>query len=346
MMESLRLGKRNVVLLLVLGLLIVGMGTAFAGGQQEEGQEKSVKLVFGGIQSVEDTATKAMHKMAELAKEKSNGTIELQVNPASQLGNAIQQMEAVSIGSQDMFVDASGFLAQFTPDKNVETLFFTFSTEKHFKAYLESDLNAEMEEDFRTSKGIRIIANNWLRAPRVVASKEPIKGLESFNKLKMRVPEIRGYLESVKALAARPTQIAWGEVYLALMQGVVEACEGPQDSMYTMKFYEPTKNILISNHIRDNLVVMINDKTFNSLSENQQKALVDASVEAGKWYTEQVKSRVDEFFEIMKNEGTNIYTLENSKLEEMQEVMRKAALKLEEQGMWSKGLYKAIQELQ
>ena len=84
-------------------------------------------------------------------------------------------------------------------------------------------------------QGARVIANNWLRAPRVMLSKEPINSIEDMKDLKMRVPEIETYLESAKALGAKPTQVPWGEVYIALTQGVVEACEGPLDSVYSMR---------------------------------------------------------------------------------------------------------------
>ncbi len=309
---------------------------------KKPGEEKKTTLRIGGIQSVEDAASEGMALMAKIAAEKSKGSLEVQVFPASQLGNAISQIEAVSIGSQDMFVDASGFLAQFVPDKNVETLFFTFQSEDHFRKYLGSDLNKRMEEDFLQKKGVRIISNNWLRASRVFASKRDIRKAEDMQGLKTRVPEIKGYLESVAALGAKPTQIAWGEVYLALTQGVVDACEGPQDSMYTMKFFEPTKRIILTNHIRDNLVVLVNERRFKGLSDAQRDALTAAAAEAGDWYTKTIKERVKGFFDKMRAAGTDIHDIDTTG---MRERMREAAAKLEGAGMWKSGLYRAIQAL-
>lgn len=339
---------RNLKLVLVLLLLVtlavtlVGCG----GEQQNQGDksqgEKKVVLKLGGIQSAEDTATKAMIKMAELAKEKSGGTLEIEVFPASQLGDAISQMEAVFMGSQDMFVDAQSWISQFVPDKQVESLFFAFNSEEHFRAYLNSDINKELEQKLVDEHGARVIANNWLRAPRVMLSKKPIKSLEDMQGLKMRVPEIQTYLESVQALGAKPTQIPWGEVYLALTQGLVEACEGPLDAVYSMKFYEGAPHITMTNHIRDGLAVIINEKKFQSLSEKQQKALVEAAQEAGDWYTQQVKAKLDTVVEKMKAEGTKFYEIDTAPFVE---IMMKTAEKLENQGMWRKGLFAEIQEL-
>ncbi len=69
-------------------------------------QDKSFDITAGGIQAAEDTVTLAMQKMADEVKEKSGGTITITVSPAAQLGDATSQMEAVSLGTQEMFVDA------------------------------------------------------------------------------------------------------------------------------------------------------------------------------------------------------------------------------------------------
>jgi len=338
---------KAVVLALVLSLvafLAVGCGgkdnNADSGSNNDE---KKVTLTYGGIQSTEDNATKAMYKMAEIAKEKSGGTIEIQVYPASQLGDAISQIEGVMMGSQDMFIDAASFIAQFVPDKQVDSLFFAFSSEEHFKKYLNSELMTRVEETFLQERNVRVLNQGYLRAPRVMVSNKPINSIEDMSGLKMRVPEIRTYLESVRALGASPTQIAWGEVYLALSQGVVDAAEGPLDAVYSMKFYEGAPYVTMTNHIRDNLAVLINENKFNSLSDNQKQVLIEAAAEAGHWYTEQVSSNLDKVVENLKNEGAII--IEDIDVEPFVALMFEAADKLEQEGVWSKGLFKQIQEL-
>jgi len=306
------------------------------------GGEKKVALKCGGIQSADDLSTQAMEKMGELVKEKTGGTIEIQVFPAGQLGNATSQVEAVSIGSQDMFVDAASFMATFVPDKLAESMFFMFESEEHYRKYLDSDLNRELEKQFEDKQGVKVIANNWLRVPRSISSKKPINSVDDMVGLKMRVPDIKAYLESAQALGAKPTQIAWGETYLALQQGVVDACESPMDSMYTMKFYEPTKNIIVTEHIRDNMMVIINAAKFNSLSDKQKEALVAASKEAGDWYSAQVKEKENEFVELMKAEGTKFTKIDT---EPMKQKVAEAAKKLEKEGLWREGLFEAIQSL-
>ena len=68
-------------------------------------------------------------------------------------------------------------------------------------------------------------------------SKKHVGTPKDLQGIKMRVPEIEMYLKVWKALGTQPTQVAWGETYLALMQGVVDAMEGPFDTLFGMKFF-------------------------------------------------------------------------------------------------------------
>ena len=129
-----------------LFLIVVLIGSLVMGCKKNEAapnnnnEETKVVLKLGSIHAAEDLATQGLRKMAEIANEKSNGSIEIEIYPASQLGDAIGQMEAVMIGTQDMFFGAAGFLTQFVPDNGVAGVFFCFKDSQHFEKYLESDL--------------------------------------------------------------------------------------------------------------------------------------------------------------------------------------------------------------
>lgn len=301
--------------------------------------EKTFALQVGGIQSSEDFATQAMQMMADLAREKSGGSVTVEVFPASQLGDALTQFEAVGMGSQDMFVDAGGFISTFVKDKNMESMFFLFDDADHYQEFLDGPVTREIEDKLLSSTGARVISRNWVRVPRCIASKRPLTSIDDFVGLKMRVPDIKAYLDSIKALGASPTQVAWGETYLALKQGVVDAAEGPLDALYTMNFHEATKNIILSNHLRDNLVVTINDRKFNSMSEAQRAALVDAANEAGTWYSAKCKGAADVNVEKMKAEGCQFFEIDTGAL---RDAVLKRARELEAEGAWTRGLVEKV----
>ena len=330
-------------LLSVAVLCIALVLSACGGGGTGGGQDVPVTLAVGNIQSMDDVATAALHRMSELAYEKSGGTITIEVFPASQLGSAISQIEAVSLGSQAMFQGSGTWLATYVPDRGAAGMFFVFNDRDHFVNYVQSDLMVDVEEQFREELGIVIVANNWIIAPRSMASTVPINTVGDLHGLRFRVPDIRAYLDSVNALGASPVQIAFGETYLAMIQGVVDVTEAPFDNLYTMNFYEAGQYIIMTEHIYDNYVVMINEDIFNNLSPNQQEALRSAAVEAGVFFNDELANILDTFTQNMRDGGaTFIYVDNTSFAQAAEEKIRQ----LEAEGEWRAGLFDEIRALQ
>jgi tripartite ATP-independent transporter DctP family solute receptor len=329
-----------IALAMVLGLLVCLKSTKQA--TPEKSAEKPVVLKVGGIQSTDDPSTKALYRMAETVEKLSGGTIVMQIFPAAQLGNATTEIEAVGMGSQDMFVDA-GWMGTFLKDKAIDSMWFVFSGAKHYEKYINSELNKGFEEAFLEQKGIRVVASNWYRAPRSFVSKKPLKKADDFIGLKIRVPDLPGYLESVSAIGGKPTQVAWGETYLALSQGVVDAAEGPLDNLYSMKFYESAKNVTITEHNRDSMQVMINGKIFDKMSENQKKFLTQAATEAGDWYSQQIGATCEKAVAEMKKNGAIISTLNQTELNALKEKTVSRIKELDASGKyWATGIYEKI----
>ena len=87
----------------------------------------------------------------------------------------------------------------------------------------------------------------------------------------MRVPEIKTYLTLWETLGTRPSRLAWGEIYLGLKTGVVEAAEGPISSAYAAKFHEAAPNVIRTDHLMSSAHITINEKTFPRLPPDMQK---------------------------------------------------------------------------
>jgi tripartite ATP-independent transporter DctP family solute receptor len=298
-----------------------------------------VNLVLGGIQPADDISTLTIQHYARLVAERSNGALTIQVHPASQLGDSTTQIEAVSMGAQDIMFDSGSWVATFVPAKNVEMMFFLFRDEDHYMKYLDSDIMKDFEQSFLKQQNIRILANKFVCLPRSTVSTKPIRTMAGFSGLKERVPDIRGYLESVAAMGASPVQVAWGETYLALQQGVVDAVEGPLDMIYTSRFYEAGKYVTMTEHQRNNLVIMINENKFKSLTPEQQKILVDVGKETVDWYRGQIAERAKKFVELMKAAGTEFIEIDITPL---RAAVRARALELEKKGAWPAGLFDKI----
>jgi TRAP-type C4-dicarboxylate transport system substrate-binding protein len=136
--------------------------------------------------------------------------------------------------------------------------------------------------------------------------------------------------------------VAWGETYLALMQGVVDAMEGPFDTLLPMKFYEAAPNISMTDHLISASSVSINDKKFMSLPKNLQDILVASSKEAGELFSKLGVEAMDKDKKEMESKGAKFITVDRKPFIEK---VAPLAKEMEDQGKWIKGLYQKIQDL-
>jgi len=321
---------------------IIGLFAAFLIFLAGSAQAAPIVLRLGNIEAPNNPATIACERMAKLADERSQGRLKIEVFPSSQLGNAITQIEGVMMGSQDMFQGAAEWMGQFEKEYNILALAFAFRDQKHLQAFLNSPINTAIKERLRKDRGLRIISENWDRTPRVLLAKKPVYSPKELQGIKMRVPEIEMYLKVWKALGTQPTQVAWGETYLALMQGVVDAMEGPFDTLLGMKFYEPAPNISLTNHLLTAASVSINDKKFAGLPKDLQDVLVGAAKDAGDYFSKMGIDSYDKDKKEMESKGAKFIAVDQKLF---QEKIRPLITEMEDQGKWSKGLYQKIQEI-
>ena len=91
--------------------------------------------------------------------------------------------------------------------------------------------------------------------------------------LKIRIPEVPIYVETMKALGANATPMPWGEVYTALQTGVVDAIEVPSDTIFTGKMYEVSKFLSRTYHIFVDCNLIVSEKVYAALPAEIQKTL-------------------------------------------------------------------------
>lgn len=111
--------------------------------------------------------------------------------------------------------------------------------------------------------------------------------------MKIRVPERDYYVETFKALGTNPTPMDMGEVYSAMQTGVVDGQENPIETIVSYGFQNVNKYLVMSNHIVKPAFVMINNDFFNSLSEENQKLILDASTQAREYATEYMETAME-----------------------------------------------------
>lgn len=244
------------------------------------------------------------------AKELTNGRIEVQVYPSSQLGNERELAEALQIGTVEMAAITTAVTSRFVKELEIFNLPFLFKDFQHVYKVLDSKFGEELNMAAQ-KKGLRILGW-WTGGSRSIYARKPISDLASMKGLKIRTMETPLIIATWKALGLIPTPIPFSEVYTALQQGVVDAGEGNVISYESMKFDEVAPYLSHIKYLITIELLLCGENFFNSLSKDLQSALLQAgkdSVPVERKVNEDAENKVVELLK-SKNKTVVIPDLE------------------------------------
>ena len=242
----------------------------------EINETRVIKLAHG--LDVTHPVHKAMIFMGERLKEKSNGTLSLDIYPSQQLGSERECLELLQIGSLGMTKVSTGVLENFAPQLKVFGLPFLFRDAEHRFAVLEGSIGEEL---LNASIPQRLKGLTFYDAgSRSFYTKKRVENPEDLKGLKLRVMESQTAMNMVKSLGGSPTPIAWGELYTALQQGVVDGAENNLPSFYLSHHYEVCKYFIVDEHTALPDELLISTVIWNKLSEQEQKWVKEAAMES------------------------------------------------------------------
>jgi len=295
---------------------------------------------LGGVHAVTTPETKGLNYFSDLVKQKSHGNFIINVHPAGQLGkNAVTLIENLMMGSIEMFGNVMDWNQHMVKDFGILAMPFTFKNLDAVHKFQQGEIYADLKSRMINERGVRVLADNWYRLPKVIITKRPIKSLEELKGLNMRMPSLKTYFETWKRLGAKPTTIAWSEAFLALKKGVVDGMDSPLGSIYGMKFYQAAPYITMTNHLVAPFNLLVNEKKYQELSDANKNILKEAGREAGVYYTklDEDSFKIDK--EKMLKAGCQFIEIDTTPFIK---VAAEVAEEFEAEGMWKKGLFKEI----
>lgn len=265
-------------------------GALFAGVSTASAQEVTLR---GASMFDENHAfTKTMVKFAELVDEKYEGDLVFDLRLNGELGVEADYVTFLQQGvAIDYTIMAPSNMATFAPAIPLMDMPFLFRDQAHWEAVLSSDVLAPLEKELLDTADIMIIGYTG-GGVRNIISNAPISNLEELNGFKMRVMGAPIQAQIFAALTAAPSAIAYNEVYNAIQTGVIAGFENEAASIQNLKFYEVAPFLTLTRHAITVRPIVMSGKTFRSLPEDLQAAILAAGEEAGAFGRE-LESRED-----------------------------------------------------
>lgn len=287
-----------------------GSTSTDAGSSNAGGSGKVVKLRLGHITGESDAWHKGAQKFAELVKEKSKGSVEVEIYPSSTLGNDRDLIEGMQLGSVD-FALVAGVLSNFYEPYSILELPYLFRDNDHLQKVLYGEVGEKLKQDLLDNAQIRGL-QFWVRGPRELTASRKIEKVEDLKGLKVRVPEIPASIAAWKAMGASPTPMAFGEVYSSLQTGVIDGQENPIAFMASNKIQEVQKYLMMTNHVYGYVQLTMSDITYQKLTKEQQQAVEEAAKEATTFENELVAKQDAELLEMLKTGGMEVVELDTA----------------------------------
>ncbi len=274
--------------------------------------DKKVTLKLGLEHEGTHPYGQAMDHFAKLAKDKSGGTLEIQIFPSSQLGNATEMVEGLQIGSIDMVLTAVGYYKSLFKALDLLNVPFLITSEKQFEKVMAGKVGQTLNNKL-DNNGIINLGYYWGGARHFTNNRSPINSVADFKNLKIRSIPSKPVILAFTAFGAQPVTIGFSELYGALQTGIVDAQDNPLAQIYSSAFYEVQKYLSLSSYIVTALNLTISKRAINKLSTTQQKAIKEAALETIEWNSKNIAKEESLLIKKLEDGGMKVNTVQDLK---------------------------------
>ena len=222
---------------------------------------------------------KAIDSLAEAVKKASNGELEIQHFPSSQLGGERESLEALKLGTLHMSTASDGIMGAFVPDWKILSMPFLIQDLAQYKKLLASPLGKQLFQS--TEKyGFKVLESRIIAFRYPTNNIRPITTPASFKGLKMRTQENPVQMKMMKALGASATAVPWPELYTALQTGLVEGQMNEYGAIHLRKFWEVQNYVTEMPTLPASSQILISNRVWAGLSPAHQKIIQQAVTNA------------------------------------------------------------------
>ncbi|WP_370242158.1 TRAP transporter substrate-binding protein [Pararhodobacter marinus] len=263
--------------------------------------------------------TNAFDAWAEMLNTRSNGRIDAQHFPAAQLGGLAEALEGSRIGTIQVTTAGPDSEEAIAPE--IAALGgapgFIYKNEAHVDAVLQGELGRRASEIAREKTGVEFVAYGETGFRHILA-KRPVQSLADLEGLKIRVPQLRIWVDFWSLLGAAPTPLPYSEQYSALSTGIIDAIDSDVFSIEGFRFYEQARYLTLTGHWFLPKAVRVNAAWLDSLPQDLQDLVRSSAQEAFAEQRRVNRALADETLEGLRGQGVEVFTLPEAELAQME----------------------------
>jgi tripartite ATP-independent transporter DctP family solute receptor len=209
----------------------------------------------------------------------SNGRIAVKLFPNSQLGTETDAINSIMTeGGTDMTITGESMMSVVPEMALVGVPYLVTTSDKLHKAAGGAP-GKKLEELLRNEANMRVVAY-FERGARSLVSNKPIYKPGDMRGFVLRLPAVQTYVAAWETIGAKPTPMAWAEVFTSLQQHTIDGLESPMANIAASKFYEVAKYLNKTEHVLGWIYFVLSESKYQSLPADLQALTLDAGKKA------------------------------------------------------------------
>lgn len=254
----------------------IGAGLVLASGVAPAvlAQAKTT-LKLGHLANEDNVWHKAGLKFAEEVAKRTDGAVEVKVFPNEQLGKETDLIKGIQLGTVDFTITGES-LQNWAPSAALLAVPYAIRDLEHLDKVVGGKIGQQIAANIEQKTQLRPLAY-FARGPRQLTANRPIRTPDELNGLKLRVPNVPLFVQFWQALGAKPTPMAFSEVFTSLQNHTIEAQENPLALIKSASFFEVQKYVNQTDHVISWIYLVGGAKKLGRLPQNQQAAIAEAA---------------------------------------------------------------------
>ena len=219
------------------------------------------------------------------------------------------ELEAIARGNLEMSIASAQELAVFIPEFSIFTAGYVHRDAAHQVAVFNAPLMTQFKRKAEELLDIKLLSVMYLgRRQLNLRTEQNIQTPEDLSGVNLRMPGTDAWQFLGRALGANPTPMAFTEVYTGLQTGAIDGQDNPLPTTVDKKFYEVTKQIILTSHLVDLNYIAMSKSVWNGLSESQQKIVQKAADEAAEYGRRNQLAQEESLVDFIKQQGLKVYS--------------------------------------
>lgn len=287
-------------------IMLVMTVVAACGGAGGSGGDEVYTLKVGTALTETDPIYQGLEEFRDKVAERTDGKVVIEIFGSGSLGDDKDILEQAMVGANVAVIVDSGRLAEMVPEIGILSAPYIVDNFDEANRVAQSDLFKSWGDKLAAEHKLQILSFNWYQGDRHLLTNKPIETPADLQGLTLRTPGATVWTETIKAMGASPSGIAWSEVYPAVQQGVIDGAEGQHPATYGAKLYEVIDYITKTGHFQLLTGLVVGADWLNTLPEEYRTVLMEEAVSAGERASKKTEELLMDFEQKMIDEGVTV----------------------------------------